>query len=361
MDSRERVFLALEHQEPDRVPRDFWASPGAWDLLLSAFHGDREDFLAAHGVDFRYIDGPLYAGPPLPPGTDMWGVRRRRIDVPTAHGSESYMENDGFPLAGVLSPGDVDSHPCWPDPGDFDYSVVRAQAQRVRNAGRVAVFMGDRLNRIAQLKPAMYMRGVEQILVDLAVNPDIARAVFARLSAFYSEYLDRILSAAAGLIDIVLTGDDFGQQEGTLLSPAMFDDFLAPGFRRYMDVIHSHGVLSMHHTCGDVRSLVGRLQELGLDILQSLQPEAMEDFFPQMKASFGGSMSFQGGISIQRTMPSGTRDDVFSEVRRRVDVLAPGGGYIFCTAHNIQSDCSRENILSLLDAYAALGSYASGA
>jgi uroporphyrinogen decarboxylase len=357
MDSRERVFLAIDHQEPDRVPHDFWASSGAWSVIAANTGMDRDSFLDAHDIDFRYIEGPRYIGPPLAADTDIWGVKRRVVTIPTAYGAERYSEVDISPLAGANSPEEIEEYTGWPSPDDFDYSVVKQQARAVRDAGRVAVFMGDRLNRIAQLKPAMYLRGPSLIFMDLILNPELARAIFARLRSFYEQYLERILDAADGLIDIVLTGDDFGQQRNLFASPATWEEFLAEGFGRYLAIIAAHGVRSMHHTCGNVRLIVPRMQQLGLDVLQSLQPEAMGDYFAEMKADYGDRMSFQGGISIQQTMPKGNTDDVKAEVRARVQTLAPGGGYILCTSHNIQADCSIENIRALTDAYRTFTTY----
>jgi uroporphyrinogen decarboxylase len=357
MDSRERVFLTLNHEESDRVPFDFWASDGAWKVIEQGSGLHRNEFLDKYDVDFRYVDGPAYIGPVLAPNTDIWGVKRRVVDVPTPYGKETYSEVDVSPLASAASADEVDDFKGWPSADSYDYSVVKAQARAVRDSGRIVVFMGDRLNRIAQLKPAMYLRGVEQILVDMAVNPDIARAVFGRMKTFYTEYLQRILDAADGLIDIVLTGDDFGQQGGPLVSRDMWDDFIAEGFACYMRVINAYGARSMHHTCGDVRLLVGRMRKLGLNILQSLQPEAMGDFFPELKLKYGREMCFQGGISIQQTMPKGSLADVAAEVKERVKLLGVGGGYFLCTAHNVQADCPYRNITALLDAYRTEGRY----
>ena len=336
---------------------DFWASSGAWNIVAESTGMTRDEFLDLHDVDLRYIDGPLYIGKPLEKGVDIWGVRRKETVVPTSHGTEVYSEVAGSPLADMSFAVEIEAYDGWPDPDDFDYSVVKKQASVIKDRGRVAVFMGDRLNRVAQLKPAMYLRGVERILLDLAVAPELARVVFGRIVGFYEKYLTRILDAADGFIDIVLTGDDFGQQRGLLVSPAMWDDFLSRGFCRYLGVIRGFGVKSMHHTCGDVRLLAPRMSELGLDILQSLQPEAMEEAFVELKEQLGGDLCFHGGVSIQQTLPSGGVVDIEGEVKRRVKVLAPGGGYILGTAHNVQADTPYENMVALLKAYSAFGRY----
>ena len=113
----------------------------------------------------------------------------------------------------------------------------------------------------------------------------------------------------------------------------------------------------MHHTCGAVRPLVSLFVENGLDVLQSLQPEADGMVPAELKAEFGDRLAFHGGISIQRTLPFGSPEEVREEVRDRIEALAPGGGYILCTAHNIQADVPVENVLALMKAYAEYGRY----
>jgi len=362
MDSRERTYLALNHEEPDRVPVDLWMSAGLKKKLAHATGASAEEFLDRHDVDLRYIEGPAYVGPPLeafPDDTeaDLWGVRRRSITVPLAGGQETYHEVAHSPLARARTVQEVLDYSGWPSPDWFDFRGIERQCDQVRERGRVAVFMGDRLNRIAQLKPAMYLRGVEQILMDLAVNPDLARAVFHRIAAFYREYERRLLEAAPGKLDLLLTGDDFGSQNGPLVSPRMWEEFLGDGFAEYVRLAHEAGVRVMHHTCGAVRPIVPLMLERGLDVLQSLQPEAAGMDPRALKAEFGDRLAFHGGISIQRTLPFGTPDEVRAEVRRVVEALAPGGAYILCTAHNIQADVPLENVAALLDAYRDFGQY----
>ncbi len=355
MDSRTRTFLALERQPADRIPTDFWGS-GAMIRRIKAEEGlPYEAFLDRHDIDLRYIPGPRYVGPPLPEGGDIWGVRRRSVDVPTPYGEERYSEVAESPLAGLETPVEIARYAAWPSPDAFDYSVIPAQCRRVREAGRVVCFMGDRLNRVAQLKPAMYLRGIEAILLDLSLRPDLAAAVIERIRAFYTAYLDRVLEAAGGLIDIVVTGDDFGAQNGLLVSPGTWREHLRPGFEEYLCLIAHHGARSMHHTCGSVVAIIPDLIAAGLDILQSLQPEAAGMALPALHATYGDRLAFHGGISIQQTMPFGTPEDVRRAVRTIAEAVAGRGGYIFCTAHNIQADTPMANVRALLAAYREFG------
>jgi len=212
-----------------------------------------------------------------------------------------------------------------------------------------------RLNRVNQLKQATYLRGMEQTLMDLAADPEMAHAVIGRTKAFYLAYLARLLDAAKGRIDIIVTGDDFGVQEGLFISTGMWDTYLREGFAAYIGLVHSYGVKVMHHSCGSVRPLIPRLIACGLDILQSLQPDARDMVPEELKAEFGAQLAFQGGISVQRTMPYGTPEEIRAQVRRMAEVMGQGGGYIFCTAHNLQADTPVENVVALVEGYGEFG------
>ena len=362
MDSRERTFLALDFQEPDRVPIDFWVSSGMKKKLNISTPVLLKKFLDLHDVDLRYIEGPLYTGPALrtfSDGTqeDIWGVRRHSVTVPTRGFQETYMEVAESPLSSAKSPEEINDYSHWPSPDWFDYRPIEAQCNQIRKEGRVVVFMGDRLNRIAQLKPAMYLRGVEKILLDMLLNPEIAETIFHRIRTFYQGYEERIFEAAAGKIDILLTGDDFGGQNAPLISPLLWSSFLKKGFTEYIRIAHAYGVRVMHHTCGSVSKIIPLLCDAGLDILQSLQPEA-QDMDPHLlKKEFGKKLSFHGGISIQNTLPFGSSEEITKEVEGLIHALAPGGGYILCTSHNIQSDTPVENTHTLLRAYKTFGNY----
>lgn len=362
MDSRERTFLALNFEEPDRVPRDLWMSAG-FQARLSATTGmTRNLLLDAYDIDLRYTEGPRYVGPPpgdLPEGLDedIWGVIRKAVTLDLGEGRETYKEVHASPLASAASVEEIEAYDHWPSPDWFDYGDIEAQCDAVRERGRVVVFVGDRLNRLAQLKPAMYLRGVERILLDMAERPDIARATFGRIRRFYAGYAERIFRAARGKIDILLTGDDFGSQNGPLVSPEMWCRFLGDGFAEYVGLARAEGARVMHHTCGAVRPIVPLMLDRGLDVLQSLQPEAPGMDGVELKGAFGDRLSFHGGISIQRTMPFGSPEEVRREVRDRVGAMAPGGGYILCTAHNLQADTPPANFEALMAAYEEHGAY----
>lgn len=363
MDSRERVELALSHKEPDRVPIDFWATREISERLRECLGvSTHEEVLQALDVDFRYIEGPRYLKPELtvrPDGQveDHFGVPRTQVKFGKGKKAGVYRDVVDFPLAEAACLDEIKCYTKWPDPDWFDYECVKDQVAKARQAGKVVVFMGDRMNRAAQLKPAMYLRGVDQIFLDMALNPEIAEYLFGRITEFYVEYCRRTFAAAGDGIDIFFSGDDFGTQKGLFVSPDMWRSMLMPGFKALVQLGKKHGYRVAHHTCGSVWPIVGDMIDCGLDILNPLQPEARGMDLRELKAKFGDRISFHGSVSIQRTMPHGTPDDIRAEVKERFETLGPGGGFIFCTAHNIQIDTPVENALALFDAYREFGRY----
>ncbi|UCG06806.1 MAG: hypothetical protein JSV83_23390, partial [Desulfobacterales bacterium] len=224
-----------------------------------------------------------------------------------------------------------------------------------------AVICGaDRLNRTAQFKPAMYLRGIEKLLLDLTLNPVFVEALTQRLTDYYLEYNEKIFRKANGKIDIFFMGDDFGTQEGMFLSKEMWRKFFKPGFKKFIEQAHSYGIKVMHHTCGSVVELIPEFIECGLDILQSLQPRAKGMDLKKIKREYGNDIAFQGGIDIQDTMPFGTVEQVKDDVKRTIETLGPGGGYILCTSHNLQADTPIENILSMYETALEVGKYPLG-
>jgi len=363
MDSVERFNKCLNHEPIDRVPVDYWGT-NEINLKLREHFGfsTQEELLSRLDIDFRYIEGPKYIGPELiirPDGSkeDHFGVPRKPVQYGKGKNTGTYSEVAEYPLEKAKTIDEIESYPKWPKADWFDYECIRQQAKQARETGKVVVFMGDRLNRCAQLKPGMYIRGVEQIFIDTLAAPEMAKAVFRRLTDFYAEYLRRTLEASENNIDLVFTGDDFGTQENMFVPIEVWRDQLKDGFKKFIDIGHEFGCKVAHHTCGCVIPLMMDFIECGLDIVNPLQPEVVGMDYEQIKREFGDKISFHGGISIQKTMPFGTPRDVSAEVKDRVEKLAHGGGYIFCTAHNLQTDTPIENIETLFSAYREFGIY----
>ena len=193
--------------------------------------------------------------------------------------------------------------------------------------------------------------------MDLAINPKIVEAIRDHIISYFVEYNHQVFKAADGEIDVFMMGDDVGGQTGPLLSLEMWRRYFKKGFKTYIDIAHQYGIPVMYHTCGDVKQFIPDFIECGLDILQSLQPRATNMDIKKLKQEFGKDISFQGGMDIQHTLPLGTPADVREMVRYAMESAKAGGGYIICTAHNIQIDTPIENVTALFEAYHEFGKY----
>lgn len=360
MTNRQRVLTVLAREPPDSVPYDCWAERPVYDRLARALGvASKEQVLRELDVDLRVIPGPAYIGPELPRREDgsledVWGVPRKTVTVEGPGTTWSYQHVARPPLGGMSSVAEIEGYSGWPSPDLWDYSGIAADCAAIRDAGYAVVYAGDRLDRTAQLKTLMYLRGIEQAYLDLVEEPAIAQCILERIVGYFVEYNRRVFEAADGNIDIFMMGDDFGTQAGPMLDLKTWRRLLRPGFQAYIDVAHQFGVRVMHHTCGDVRALIPDFVECGLDVLQSLQPRAGMDL-AQLKREFGDVLCFHGSIDVQHTLPYGTPEEVRAEVSERMEASAREGGVILCTAHNIPPETPVENVLALFDAYRELG------
>jgi len=361
MNSRERVMTSISHREPDRVPIDFWAVPAISERLCRHYGLPDEEALREHlGVDFRVVRGPSYVGLQMKQHADgstedLWGVRRQIVTFGEGEKQGTYKELAFSPLANAKTVRDIERYAGWPSPDWWDYSQLAAQC--AEHAGHCVVYAGDRLDPTAQLKTAMYLRGVEQILCDLAENPAIVECMLEQINAYYMSYNRHVFEAAGQHIDIFMMGDDFGIQAGPMMSTRMWRRYFEPAFRAYVDLAHEYSIRIMHHSCGSVRSLIPLFIDAGLDILQSCQPAAAGMDLGELKREFGRDLAFHGAIDIQQTLPFGSPAEVRATTRRTLEAGKPGGGYIVCTAHNIQVDVPLENVIALVEAYQEFGWY----
>jgi uroporphyrinogen decarboxylase len=348
----ERVEMALAHCQPDRVPFDFWAVPEVWEKLRTALGLEDQDaspegevVLRLLGVDCRMVT-PRYVGGKarhLPDGTyiDAWGTHRRQV----ANEFGAYDEYASHPLAQAETVADVLDWD-WASPDDWDVSGVREQCEGL-NAG-TRYHLRYEVGGIFEW--AWALRGFERFLVDLVEEPEVACAIMDRFTDIYIENTLRVIEAAGGLLDMVYTYDDVGIQGGLLMSPRMWRTYILPRHQRLNEAIRAarYPVKIMYHSCGAVFPLIGPFaDEMGIDVLNPLQPRAAGMDMARIKADFGERLSFHGGVDIQHTLPHGTPGDVQSEVRDRCELLGRGGGYICTSAHYIQADTPVENIVAM--------------
>ncbi len=343
MSPRERVYTALSHREPDRVPADLWAVPEVRERLQHYFGGvSWEKVLQCLQVDVRWV-APDYVGPQrtLPGGITVapYGSWRKTQQ----HGFGSYEEYAGYPLADARSAADVHGWD-WPRTEYWDTSTIPDKLAELDTEGDyfICYDLGGIFER------SWGLQGLERFLIDLVENPGVPCAIMDHMTDLYIDNVTRVLKAGAGRIDIVYTWDDLAHQHGLIMSPAMWRKYIVPRHQRLNVVIRAFDVKLMYHSCGAIYPLIGDLvRDLGIDVLQSLQPRAADMDMQRIKEEFGRRLAFHGGVDIQRTLPHGTPEEVSAEVHERCTVLGRGGGYILAAAHYIQNDTPMENILAM--------------
>lgn len=364
MTPRERVRTALAHSQPDCTPCDYFATPEIHQGLLRHFGltsnaetgralsstaGSIGDNTISErlGTDIRYIQPP-YIGPPLPAFDDgstmnIWGIRRR--PMPNQYGQ--YAEPVGAPYAAWQTVEEAASF-RWPDPDWFDYRAVPELCRRYPD---MAISAGD-FHVQDFINGTAFGRGVEQVLIDIASQDPVFLFIIERRHRFYLQYIERTLEAGGGRIDLVLCGDDFGSQRGTLISPRAFDEIFAPKKKELFDLVHSYGAKVTHHCCGSSRALIPRFIACGMDSLQTIQPRAAGMDPYELKAEFRGQIALHGAVDVQGWLQRSTPKEIEKEVNRLMDEVGAGGGYILAPSHHIQPDTPLENVLAVYDTVA---------
>lgn len=192
---------------------------------------------------------------------------------------------------------------------------------------------------------AFFARGIENLLADIAGEPDFSREFFGFIIEKNMKYLENIL--ACPYYDGILLGSDWGTQRDLIMSPASWKNLIKPGEKKEYDAVHAAGKHVFIHSCGCILKIMDEIKELGADVLNPVQPECMDLAF--LKEKYGGAMTFWGGISTQRILPFGTPDEVKKEARRVIELMSADGGYITASSQEIQTDVPYENLRALTD------------
>ena len=353
MTSKERVLTAVAHREPDRVPINYSGNPDITARLIAHFglaEGDYTGLIEALGVDFRGV-GAAYVGPPLHdeiPGrsVDIWGIRRRYIE----HSSGGYWDFCDFPLREATE----EQVAAWPlpSPDDFDCSgVLEGCRQNEQFAINGAAGFGDIINGNGML------RGMEQTLVDLVTDDPAGLLLADRRMAIQLEVTERILDAAQGRVDFLWLGEDLGTQIAPIISLATFRKHIRPRYQPFCDLARAHGLFVMMHTCGCSSWAYDDFVEMGIHVVDTLQPEAADMSPEYLKQRYGDRLAFHGCISTAGPLSTGTAYEVVSNVRETLEVMMPGGGYCLAPTHMIQDNTPTENAVAMYEAAHTWGRY----
>jgi uroporphyrinogen decarboxylase len=351
---KERVLAAFAHCEPDRVPINYYANPGI-DRRLKAHYGvsedDHEGLRAMLGVDFRTVQAP-YVGPKLHedlPGrtVDMWGIHRRWIE----HESGGYWDYTDWPLQDATLE-EVEAWPM-PSPDDFDYDQLVTQCGRWDEYCIVLGGAGlpDVINSTGMI------RTMQQVLIDLATDDAACLRYIDRRIEVLLAVTERSLEAAQGRIDLLWMGEDLGTQKGPMISLPMFRKQIRPRHQKFVDLAKSYDLPVAIHSCGSSSWAFEDFVDMGIDVVDTLQPEAKDMAPSYLKARYGDRLAFHGCISTAGPVAYGTVEETVRNVRETLEVMMPGGGYALSPTHMLQDNSPTENVVAMYEAAREYGRY----
>lgn len=366
---RERVLRALRHEEPDRIPLAFGGDSSTIEREpyneLKKFLGissptvtyvrdhvaPDERILQCIGSDVRFVR-PNSQSLRIEPDNsyiDEWGTRWRK---PT---SSLYWDMIDFPLKeDNLEVIEKHSWPEIKDPARF--KGAKEEAVRLRQQGEYAVAADFICYGVFEM--AWTLRGFENFLTDLMANPHFADALLQKIVEMQKGLFAQWLKQVGEYVDLVMVSDDVGIQNGLMISPQVYREMIKPHQKELWRFIKEKTAAYLFlHSCGSVFPLIEDFIELGVDILNPIQPLAKDMDTKRLKERFGDQISFWGGIDIQEVLPGGDKEKIEQEVRTRIKDLGPGGGYILAPAHNIQLGVTPESLLFMFDQAKELGNY----
>jgi uroporphyrinogen decarboxylase len=378
MNSRQRVEMALNHQEPDMVPidlgstentsiariaylnlRNYWGMPPEPAPYIINRQMDsvfpQDDLLERLQVDTRPVrPSPQY-----------------KADIREMPADNSFYDELGIRWKKALYYYDMVEHPLeklspqeiagfkWLDPHDPQrVAGVKAQAKALYENTDYAITAGHFFWGPFELGCAM--RGYEQFLIDLIDNVQQAEALLDKNLELAIGFWDAYLSEIGEYVQVCAQGDDLGMQTRTIISPKMYRKYIKPRHKQLFDFIHSKTKAKVFlHSCGSVYDLIPDLIEVGVDILSPVQFTAAKMDLATLKKDFGKELTFWGGgVDTQRVLPEGSLQEIRDQVSRNFDIMAPGGGFVFVPVHNIQSDITPERIAAVYDTALAKRHYA---
>jgi uroporphyrinogen decarboxylase len=378
MNSRERILKTLNHQEPDRIPFDLAGTPWSgisntayqnlrmhmgleqedpdWSDVIQQIVIPSADILSHLKVDTRGL---------FPLTSHNWGVYEKLDGIKDAWEYKdewgfvhNFPRNDGRffsiiknPLDDVtLDPTTIDTYP-WPKAADLDrIAGLYEKAVHYRSEGKLVLIKGI---CAGLFEMHQRIRGVANAIMDPMLFPEFSDKLIAKIADLKIEFWEMVLNELCEVVDVVCELDDYGTQESQLISPDQFRKYYKPHIRRVLGFIREKApnVRILFHSCGNVRPIIPDLMDMGVDILNPVHINAKGMEPAQLKKDFGNDLVFWGGgIDTQEVLPRSSKNDISDEVRRNIDVLAPGGGFVFSCVHNIQAEVPAENIMTMWEA-----------
>jgi uroporphyrinogen decarboxylase len=400
MSSRERILKTLNHEEPDRIPLDLGGTESSGMTAYSLF--DLYNHLDIH-ADLRIFEPYQYVAyigeelttrfridtANLTPEPKSWVKQFNQLGLEvrlpekwcekiSENGSTIVRRADGTvaacrpkdgyyfdpinpPLGNITKPTEVDRNKDiissfdWPSFVDESDEDLQRRAQEMHNSGKCVVF-----NLCCHILAAgQLLRGYENFMIDLLTNEAMVRKLLDCLIEGYLNRVDWLAPLLKDKVDVILLNDDLGTQNAPMLSPSTYRKIIKP----YQQELFGHvkkafGKPILFHSCGAVREFIPDLIEMGVDALNPVQISAEGMDPKELKKDFGKDITFWGGgIDTQTILNKGTPGEIENAVKRSVDILAPGGGFVFTQVHNIQPDVAPENVVAMNCAFNRYADY----
>ncbi len=370
MKPRDRILTACRREVPDRVPwvlkltprkfSEFRRRTGA-DSPADYFDFDirnvrikptrlRTDFSSYLGPppgahQWQWLNAD-YTAPPSP-SVNEWGIGI----IPGSSGLGYY--DYVHPLRNMSKPDELDDYPFPDVTASYRWEGLEGRVAYWRQKGYAVGASVGHYNATL-FEPAYLLRGFENMLRDFPINPDFAAALLDRINSW--AVTNAIRLAQVG-VDILFTGDDIGTERGMLMSPRMWREWLKPRIAEMNTAAKKvkNDLLIHFHSDGDIRPIIPDLIEVGVDILNPVQPECMDPTW--LKREYGNHLAFWGTVGTQTTMPFGTPEEVRAVVKERIETVGGGGGLVLAPTHVLEPDVSWENIMAFVEAVEEYGWY----
>ncbi len=379
MNSRERLLKTINHQEPDCVPFDLAGS--TWSGITIGAYRNLLKYLGLPDETPEWADTIQQIVKPSQAVYDRLEIDTRGLTPLTSHNWDvmskcvdkgdhyEYFDEWQFrwnfpkngywfsitesPMEGIIEPTPQDVIEfSWLDAADKRrVAGLREQALRFRDEGKLVIVKGL---CAGIFEMHQRVRGMTNALMEPLLYPQFSDAIIGKIADLKIEFWQMCLDELGDVVDVAAEGDDYGTQDSQLISPDQFRDYYKPHIARVMKTIKSKApqVKTMFHSCGNVRPIIGDFIESGIDILNPVHTTATGMEPQQLKRDFGKDIVFWGaGVDTQRILPLGTPQQIADDVKRNIETLAPGGGYVFTTVHNIQAEVPAENIMAMWSAY----------
>ncbi|MFA5865597.1 MAG: uroporphyrinogen decarboxylase family protein [Phycisphaerae bacterium] len=339
MTSKQRVLAALRHEEPDRVPRNLWYAPAVQQKLAEVYGKTGPELLIAVGNDiletWLSINGSMARSVPCGESfIDEWGItwtREGDYNMVTRH-----------PLADA----DLKSVEQYPLPAVEAESRYTYFKNLIDHYGQTHFIGADVSGSI--FEPCYHLRGMENLLMDMALDSKMAEALMDRVAAFTLQVALKAVELGA---DWIWLGDDLGTQQNMLISPDAWRRFLKPRMRNIIAGIKKTRpeIFIAYHSCGSIEPIIGDLVEIGVQLLNPIQPLARGMDAGRIKRMYGDRLTLMCGIDTQGFLQSASPSAIRDKVRALIRTLGKGGGFIFAASHTIQPDVSPEKIVAVLE------------